>query len=118
MKTLISKKTLLFITLLSLVILTTGCAHNEAVKQCLTGHTYGFFGGLWHGFIAPFDFIGMLFNDKITMYAQNNNGGLYALGFLLGSGGWGFFGSKGANKVRTSRVHVQSQRFDNAEIVD
>lgn len=118
MKTLISKKTFLLMTLLSLVIIVTGCANNEAVKQCLTGHTYGFFGGLWHGFIAPFDFIGMLFNDKITMYAQNNNGGLYALGFLLGSGGWGFFGSKGANKVRTSRVHVQSQRFDNAEIVE
>jgi hypothetical protein len=118
MKTLISKKTVLFMTLLSLVIIITGCAQNEAVKQCLTGHTYGFFGGLWHGFIAPFDFIGMLFNDKITMYAQNNNGGLYALGFLLGSGGWGFFGSKGANKVRTGRVHVQSQKFDNAEIVD
>jgi hypothetical protein len=118
MKTLISKKTFLLMTFLSLVIIVTGCANNEAVKQCLTGHTYGFFGGLWHGFIAPFDFIGMLFNDKITMYAQNNNGGLYALGFLLGSGGWGFFGSKGANKVRTSRVHVQSQRFDNAEIVE
>ena len=43
---------------------------------------------------------------------------LYALGFLLGSGGWGFFGSKGANKVRSSRVHFQSQKFDNAEIVE
>ena len=96
----------------------TNTFYNEAVKQCLTGHTYGFLGGLWHGFIAPFDFIGMLFNEKITMYAQNNNGGLYALGFLLGSGGWGFFGSKGANRVRTSRVHVQSQKFDNAEIVE
>jgi hypothetical protein len=118
MKTLIFKRTFLFMTLLSLVIILTGCAQNEAVKQCLTGHTYGFFGGLWHGFIAPFDFIGMLFNEKITMYAQNNNGGLYALGFLLGSGGWGFFGSKGANKVRTGRVRMQSQRFDNAEILD
>jgi len=118
MKTLFSQKNFLIMIILSLVIIVTGCAQNEAVKQCLTGHTYGFFGGLWHGFIAPFDFIGMLFNDKITMYAQNNNGGLYALGFLLGSGGWGFFGSKGANKVRSSRVHVQSQRFDNAEIVE
>ena len=118
MKTLFSQKNFLIMIILSLVIIITGCAQNEAVKQCLTGHTYGFFGGLWHGFIAPFDFIGMLFNDKITMYAQNNNGGLYALGFLLGSGGWGFFGSKGANKVRSSRVHVQSQRFDNAEIVE
>jgi hypothetical protein len=118
MKTFFSQKNFLFLMFLSLIILLTGCAQNEAVKQCLTGHTYGFLGGLWHGFIAPFDFIGMLFNEKITMYAQNNNGGLYALGFLLGSGGWGFFGSKGANKVKTSRVHVQSQRFDNAEIVE
>jgi hypothetical protein len=118
MKTFFTQRSFLLIALLSLIIIITGCAQNEAVKQCLTGHTYGFFGGLWHGFIAPFDFIGMLFNDKITMYAQNNNGGLYALGFLLGSGGWGFFGSKGANKVRSSRVHVQPQRFDNAEIVE
>lgn len=117
MKTLISKKTL-FLLFLAVIILLPGCANNEAVEPCLTGHTYGFFGGLWHGFIAPFDFIGMLFSERITMYAQNNNGGLYALGFLLGSGGWGFFGSKGATKVRRSRVHVQNQRFDNAEIVE
>jgi hypothetical protein len=118
MKTIISKRNFHFMIFLTIIILFSGCANNETVKQCLTGHTYGFFGGLWHGFIAPFDFIGMLFNEKITMYAQNNNGGLYALGFLLGSGGWGFFGSKGASKVRTSRVHFQSQKFDNAEIVD
>jgi len=118
MKTLISQKYLWFLVFVTTIILLTGCAKNEAIEQCLTGHTYGFLGGLWHGFIAPFDFIGMLFNKDITMYAQNNNGGLYALGFLLGSGGWGFFGSKGASKVRTSRVHFQSQKFDKAEIVD
>jgi hypothetical protein len=118
MKNHVSKKNLLFLLILSSVILLSGCATNEAVKQCLSGHTYGFFGGLWHGFIAPFDFIGMLFNEKITMYVQNNNGGLYALGFLLGSGGWGFFGSKGASKVRSGKIHFQSQKFDNAEIVE
>jgi hypothetical protein len=118
MKTLISQKYLVSLILVSAIIFLAGCAKSEAVEQCLTGHTYGFLGGLWHGFIAPFDFIGMLFNKDITMYAQNNNGGLYALGFLLGSGGWGFFGSKGASKVRTSRVHFQSQKFDPAEIVD
>jgi hypothetical protein len=118
MKTSNEKRNILLPGLVLLTVLITGCAQNEVVKQCLTGHTYGFIGGLWHGFIAPFDFIGMLFNEKITMYAQNNNGGLYALGFLLGSGGWGFFGSKGANKVRSSRVHVQSQKFDDAEIVE
>jgi hypothetical protein len=118
MKTILSQKKMLLVIILLSIIIFSGCAYNESVKQCLTGHTYGFFGGLWHGFIAPFDFIGMLFNDKIIMYAQNNNGGLYALGFLLGSGGWGFFGSKGASKVRSSRVHFQSQRFDKAEVVE
>jgi hypothetical protein len=117
MKQIISQKHLWIAFLLSIIIL-TGCAQNESVKECLTGHTYGFLGGLWHGFIAPFDFIGMVFNEKITMYAQNNNGGFYALGFLLGSGGWGFFGSKGANRVRSRRVNVQSQKFDEAEIVE
>lgn len=108
----------LLLLLFLLLILFSGCANNETVDQCLTGHKYGFFGGLWHGFIAPFDFIGMLFNNGITMYAQNNNGGLYALGFLLGSGGWGFFGSRGMHSVQRKRIRVQKQKFDEAEIVE
>jgi hypothetical protein len=109
-----------FLIILSLLALTvvTGCARNEVIDQCLTGHTYGFLGGLWHGFIAPFDFIGMLFNKEIIMFAPNNNGGFYALGFLLGSGGWGFFGSKGVHRVQHRRVKIQSQKFDDAEIVE
>lgn len=118
MKTTTYQKLFLPLIFIAGIFLLAGCANNEAVDQCLSGHKYGFFGGLWHGFIAPFDFIGMLFNKEITMYAQNNNGGLYALGFLLGSGGWGFFGSKGASKVRTGRVHNQSQKFDKAEVVE
>ncbi len=118
MKTLISHKSLAFLIFLCLIVVLSGCAQNEVVNQCLTGHQYRFFGGLWHGFIAPFDFIGMLFSDKITMYAQNNNGGLYALGFLLGSGGWGFLGGKGIRRVQHTRMNLQSQKFDNAEIVE
>jgi len=118
MKTIFSKKNLWILVLLPLILILSGCANNESVEQCLTGHTYGFFGGLWHGFIAPFDFIGMLFSDEITMYAQNNNGGLYALGFLLGSGGWGFFGSKGVSRVRHTKVNVQDVKFDKAEIIE
>jgi hypothetical protein len=117
MKTHLSQK-YLWLILVFFIILFSGCAQKESIDLCLTGHKYGFLGGLWHGFIAPFDFVGMLFNEKITMYAQNNNGGLYALGFLLGSGGWGFFGSKGAKRVRGGRVDFQSQRFDKAEIVE
>jgi hypothetical protein len=118
MKTFFFKKKFLLMTMFLAIIILSGCANNESVKQCLAGHTYGFFGGLWHGFIAPFDFIAMLFNEKITMYAQNNNGGLYALGFLLGSGGWGFFGGKGIKRVQHTRVNYQNERFDKSEIVE
>jgi hypothetical protein len=118
METLFSQKKLRILLLLIFTAIVTGCAKNEAVSQCLTGHIYGFVGGLWHGFIAPFDFIGMLFNQKITMFAQNNNGGLYALGFLLGSGGWGFFGGKGIKRVQHTRVNIQNERFDKSEIVE
>jgi len=118
MKTFPCQKSFLLLSLFMILIILSGCANNEVVDQCLTGHTYGFFGGLWHGFIAPFDFVGMLFNDEITMYAQNNNGGLYALGFLMGSGGWGFFGGKGVRRVQHTRVNFQSQKFDKAEIVE
>ena len=91
------------ILLFLFILILTGCAHKELVGECLVGHTYGFWGGLWHGFIAPFDFIGMLIYDDVTMYAQNNNGAWYAFGFLIGSGGWGFFGGRGVKHIRKNR---------------
>lgn len=83
-----------FLVIIPMLILFSSCADREVVDACLKGHTYGFFSGIWHGFIAPFDFIGMLIWNDVTMYAQNNNGVGYALGFLIGSGGWGFLGGK------------------------
>ena len=118
MKALIFKRNIWFLLIILSLFIFTGCAQREVVEKCLTGHEYGFFGGLWHGFIAPFDFIGMLFNQNITMYAQNNNGGLYALGFLLGSGGWGFFGSKGAKRARRNRGSVQAETFEDARVIE
>jgi hypothetical protein len=97
------KKNFLFVMVLCCMVLLVSCAPRESVEACLTGHQYGFWGGLWHGIIAPIDFIAMLFNDKYTVYAQNNNGAWYAFGFLLGSGGWGFLGAKGAKKRCSDR---------------
>ena len=81
-------------------LLVSGCANNEAVNECLQGRTYNFWGGLWHGIIAPVDFFLMLFRDDITVYAPNNNGAWYALGFLIGSGCWGFMSGKGASRSK------------------
>lgn len=120
MKTNYRIRPVLLITGLIVLLILSGCAQRENVELCLKGHQYGFIGGLWHGFIAPFDFIAMLFDEKVTMYAQNNNGGFYALGFLLGSGGWGFFGGKGVRRVQHTHTHVNvnNDRFDQAEIVE
>lgn len=82
------------------LILLSACANKEVVDACLEGQTYGFWGGLLHGIIAPFDLIAMLFRDNVTVYAQNNNGAWYAFGFILGSGGWGILGSQGAKSKK------------------
>ena len=83
---------------LLVIVFLSSCANKEVVDKCVSGHTYGFWAGLWHGLIAPIGFIGMLVQDDVTMYAQNNNGGWYAFGFLLGSGGWGVLASSGRKK--------------------
>jgi hypothetical protein len=88
--------TLLGITLV--VFLFASCAHVEPVRECLSGRQYGFLSGLIHGFITPVSFIASLFKDDIAIYAVNNTGGLYDLGFLLGSGGWGFLAGNKSKK--------------------
>ena len=87
-------------TVLVLLCLLSSCANKESVDACLQGHTYGFWGGLWHGIIAPVDLVLMLFRDDFTVYAQNNNGAWYAFGFLIGSGGWGLLGG---NRMRRKK---------------
>lgn len=93
---------LIVISAISLIVLSS-CANKEVVDACLEGQTYGFWGGLLHGIIAPFDLIAMLFRDDVTVYAQNNNGAWYAFGFIIGSGGWGILGSKSAKSKKSKR---------------
>lgn len=78
------KKTIVLV--LMGVVLLTGCADVTVIDACLTPDPYGFWGGLWHGMIAPFSFIGSLFSDNIAMYAVNNSGSWYDFGFWLGIG--------------------------------
>jgi hypothetical protein len=89
---------IIVLCLVTCIVLLSGCSNSESVTLCLKGHTYGFWGGLWHGIIAPIDLIMMLFRSDFTVYAQNNNGAWYAFGFLIGSGGWGVFGNKATSR--------------------
>ena len=88
-----------YILLTLVLILSVSCAGVEPnVAECLTGHTYGFWGGLWHGTIAPISFLGSLFMDDVAIYATNNNGNWYVFGFAFGAGIIGF--SSGSTKKK------------------
>lgn len=49
----------------------------------------GFFSGIWHGFIIFFSIIGKIFGADIGIYAENNSGFFYWVGFIIGIGGLG-----------------------------
>jgi hypothetical protein len=64
------------------------------------GHSskeYGFFGGLIHGMVIIFALIGKLFGADVGIYAANNTGFFYWLGFILGLG---FLGGGGGAASR------------------
>jgi hypothetical protein len=74
----------IFASLILLLINLSSCApsgyeYNEA----------GFFSGIWHGLIIVFSLMGKLIGMDIGIYADNNTGFTYWLGFILGIGGFG-----------------------------
>ena len=81
-----------------LTLMVVACADVAIVDECLPDNPYGFWGGLWHGIVAPLAWLGSLFSSDIAVYAVNNNGGWYDFGFLLGIGGLGFGGGSGGSK--------------------
>ncbi len=104
MKRLLSQnEVMLTLMLFAVLIFISGCANKEVITECLKGHTFGFWGGLWHGIIAPIDLIAMLWRDDVSVFASNNNGAWYAFGFIIGSGGWGFLGGNRASKSYKKR---------------
>jgi hypothetical protein len=92
------KKIIIILLSIVLVLNLTSCADVEVVKECVGENTYGFWGGLWHGIVAPLSFFGSLIWDDISMYAVNNNGGWYDFGFILGVGGLTFGSSRKSSK--------------------
>jgi hypothetical protein len=70
--------------LVILVLLFSGCAEAIEIQYDNSIEQVGFWSGLLHGLIAPISFVISLFNDSVAIYAVNNNGGWYNLGYLLG----------------------------------
>jgi hypothetical protein len=48
----------------------------------------GFWGGLWHGIIAPITFLVSLFVGGVSIYETHNSGRWYEFGFVLGMGAY------------------------------
>lgn len=83
-----------------LVVAITGCADANLAQENVAfcgREMSGFFWGLWHGMIAPFSFIGSLFEDDIAIYDICNVGGWYDFGFCLGVGAF----TKGSHSAGT-----------------
>ena len=74
-----TKKYLLPVIGLFLIIFITSCAPAEATTK-----EYGFLNGLGHGFVLFFVLIGKLFGNDAGIYAVNNSGFWYWLGYLIG----------------------------------
>jgi hypothetical protein len=79
-----SKNYSLIIAILVVTIGLSGCAPASYERP-----EAGFFSGIWHGLIFVFSIIGKVFGADIGIYAENNTGFTYWLGFIIGLGGFG-----------------------------
>lgn len=66
------------------VIFLAGCAEAVQVSPELLNQQRGFCSGFLHGVIVPFSFLFSLFDESVAIYAANNTGATYDLGFILG----------------------------------
>jgi hypothetical protein len=74
--------TKLILIAISLFLLSSCASHYQDANIY---DPYGFFSGLWHGFVFPISFFGWLFIDNVYVIGQPNTGGTYFLGFIIGA---------------------------------
>ncbi len=78
------KKNINLILFFFVMFTVLSCAETQTVENCVNGETVGFLYGIVHGmFIVP-SFIISLFTDDVAIYAVNNSGALYNLGYIIG----------------------------------
>jgi hypothetical protein len=85
------------IKIIALVVLgvVLGFVQAWAASRCYKpDHVAGFCMGLLHGFLVPAALPGLLMGNNLPIYATNNSGRLYNIGYLLGLNTCGalFFG--------------------------
>lgn len=73
-----------YLILAILLLVVTSCAQQIDVNQCIEVQKDGFFSGFIHGLILPISLIVSWFDSDVAIYAINNNGAWYDLGFYFG----------------------------------
>ena len=106
----------LLIVVLSCMALLTGCQVADPNSPCVPYSHLGFFWGLLHGFIAPFNLIAMLVRDDIMVFARNNNGAWYAFGFIIGNSVWGFLLGQASSYIALNRWIKREAKLKNREL--
>ncbi len=91
-----------FFTALFSLLFLSGCFPHQGPEANI--EPAGFFTGIWHGWIAPFSLIVGLFDADVVLYARNNTGWWYDLGFYMavisGFGGLAFTRRQPRNEHR------------------
>ena len=74
-------KLVLLLAVLLLPLTLSGCL--PGLSSYTPEHPAGFFNGIWHGWCAPISLVMELCGSKIHMFAENNTGFGYELGFYM-----------------------------------
>ncbi|MBK7428874.1 MAG: hypothetical protein IPI60_18555 [Saprospiraceae bacterium] len=74
-----SNQVLKFAVLVALIIVISSCAPAETTEK-----VYGFFYGIIHGLVFIIALFAKLFDMDYGLYAVNNTGFTYWLGYILG----------------------------------
>ena len=82
---------------LSLILITLILTMHSCAPEGMTYEEYGILSGIWHGICFPFALLGKLFGADVGIYASNNSGLFYWIGFIIGLG---FLGGGGASSRR------------------
>ena len=73
----------------ALLLLTILLTLNSCAPLGVTERQYGFVSGLLHGFLIYFAVLAKLFGMEFDLYAHNNTGLSYWIGFAIGVFGFG-----------------------------
>jgi hypothetical protein len=85
----------ILITSIAILLLVT---LSSCAPEGPTAQQYGFLFGIWHGICFPFALIGKVLSMDVGIYAENNTGLFYWVGYILGLSI--IFGGGGASSRR------------------